>query len=82
VYAHACICTSLSNISSGNEPEIDNLAGRSARNRNVSLHLSVQETKIKEEQRGERRECRKTRKKKKLKKRNSTRRTRKMKYNN
>ncbi len=43
MYTHACVCALLSNFSSGNESEIDNLAGRSASSSNVPLLLSVQQ---------------------------------------
>jgi hypothetical protein len=45
MYTHACICASLSDFSSGNETEVDNLAGRSASSSNVPLHMSVQQKK-------------------------------------
>jgi hypothetical protein len=60
VYTHACVCTLLSNFSTGNESEVDNLAGRSASSGNVPLLLSVQKKERETE-------CRKTQQKEILK---------------
>jgi len=62
VYTHACVCVFLSNFSSGNEWEVENLAGRSASSSNVPLLLSVQK-------KGREAECRKTQQKERLKER-------------
>ncbi len=62
MYTHACVCVLLSNFSSGNEWEVDNLAGRSASSSNIPLLLSVQK-------KGRETECRKTQQKERLKER-------------
>jgi hypothetical protein len=67
MYTHARVCASSSNFSSGNEAELENLAGRLATRSNVSLYLSVQQ---KERETA----CRKTRQKEKLKERKGERR--------